>query len=189
MNESLSENASVSPLQDCCAASARTLSDSEWVSFVFDQNHLKLVNYAAGFFRGDHDKAIDAVQETFLRLCKQPRDNVQDHVQAWLFRTCRNLIFDQLRQNQRMNTSDQTFAIADTRLDSDPSNRITREDELHRCSEQISQLPSQQQEVLNLRMTHGMSYKQIAAVTGMTVSNVGVTLHQAIHKLRATLAT
>lgn len=177
-----------SPVDRFCAEPTPA-SHSEWVAKVFDASHQKLINYATSLFSGDRDSAIDAVQETFLRLCKQERSNIESYIEPWLFRTCRNYIFDQLRQSNRMSTSNETTSIADRRVDVDPSARITQNDELQRCCNAIAKLPSTQQEILQLRMTHGMSYKQIAEVTGMTVTHVGVTLHQAIHKLRATLAT
>ncbi len=182
------ERQEASPVDRCCAHVVPE-THADWVAGVFESCHQKLVNYARGLLSGDREAAIDAVQETFLRLCKQNREQVESYVEPWLFRTCRNYIFDQLRQSNRMSTSSDTAMLADRRQDVDPSARITHSDELQRCCNAISSLPSNQQEILQLRMTHGMSYKQIAEVTGMKVTHVGVTLHQAIHKLRATLAT
>ena len=48
----------------------------------------------------------------------------------------------------------------------------------------VASLPDRQQEVLRLKFNGGLSYRQIAEVTGLTVTNVGVTLHTAIGKLR-----
>ena len=163
--------------------------DREWVAEQFDRHHQKLVNYAAGLLGGSRDSAIDAVQETFLRLCKQSRSQIESYVEPWLYRTCRNHIFDQLRQKQRMSPTQQAEIVADQRTDSDPTRRLAHDDELQRCCHVIEKLPAKQRELLDLRLTHGLSYKQIAEVTGMTVTNVGVTLHQTIHKLRAQLAS
>jgi RNA polymerase sigma-70 factor (ECF subfamily) len=174
---------------DCDCIQAQGISDDQWVSNVFDANYQKLTNYATGLLNGDQDAAVDAVQETFLRLCKQPRTTIESYVEPWLYRTCRNFIFDQLRQRNRMSNSSQTESLPDQHQCVDPAARITQDDEIRRCGIAISKLPNAQQEVLQLRMTHGMSYKQIADVTGMTVTNVGVTLHQAIHKLRTALVT
>ena len=54
---------------------------------------------------------------------------------------------------------------------------------------QISQLPDRQQEVLRLKFNAGLSYKEIAAVTGLTSTNVGFILHTAISKLRKRLVS
>lgn len=189
MKNAISQRIPSESVVPCDGDQTHEVSDSQWITVVFDANYQKLTNYATGLLNGDQDAAVDAVQETFLRLCKQPRSAVQSYVEPWLYRTCRNFIFDQLRQRNRMSSTSQTETLPDKRQFVDPSAQITQDDEIRRCGAAISNLPSTQQEVLQLRMTHGMSYKQIADVTGMTVTNVGVTLHQAIHKLRAALVT
>ena len=48
----------------------------------------------------------------------------------------------------------------------------------------VASLPDRQQEILRLKFNGGLPYRQIAEVTGLTVTNVGVILHTAIGKLR-----
>ena len=52
---------------------------------------------------------------------------------------------------------------------------------------QIDRLPPNQQEVLRLKFHGGLSYQEIADVTGHSRSNVGFLLHTAITKLRERL--
>ncbi len=177
-------------LTDASASSTdASESNNDWLAEAFEQHHQKLAQYASTLLGNNSHAVLDAVQETFMRLCKQPHESVADHIQPWLFRTCRNFIFDQFRQKKIMKTLDETANVIDRRGGDDPVAKLQQVDDLQRCCSEISKLPTQQQEILQLRMSHGMSYKQIAAVTGLTVTNVGVTLHTAIHKLRANLAT
>ena len=64
--------------------------------------------------------------------------------------------------------------------------------ELHDTSQavvrMVEHLSDDQQEVIRLRFQHGLSYQQIAEVTGHSVSNVGVLIHTAIKKLRLQMA-
>ena len=53
-----------------------------------------------------------------------------------------------------------------------------------RLLRQLARLPVNQQEVVRLKFQEGMSYKQIAEVTGLSVSNVGYLLHVAVNSLR-----
>lgn len=62
------------------------------------------------------------------------------------------------------------------------------EDKRH-LNDCLTRLSPRQQEVLRLRMAAGLSYGEIAEVTGMTVGNVGFHLHEAIRSLRQKLAT
>ena len=52
----------------------------------------------------------------------------------------------------------------------------------------VEKLSPRQQEVLRLRLQGGLSYREIADVTGLTVSNVGFHLHEAVRNLREILA-
>ena len=68
-----------------------------------------------------------------------------------------------------------------------PEDRASQDEQLLRMRNQMHQLPEQQQELLRLRLHDGLSYKQIAQVTGLTASNVGYLLHQAVTSLRLSM--
>jgi RNA polymerase sigma-70 factor (ECF subfamily) len=48
----------------------------------------------------------------------------------------------------------------------------------------LGTLPPRQQELLQLKFQNDLSYQEIAAVTQLSVSNVGVTIHNALKTLR-----
>lgn len=48
----------------------------------------------------------------------------------------------------------------------------------------LASLPPRQEEIVRLKFQNGFSYKQIAGITGLTVSNVGFILHTAMRTLR-----
>lgn len=60
--------------------------------------------------------------------------------------------------------------------------------ELHETSSQLllllERLPTNQQEVIRLKFQGGLKYREIAEVTGLSVSNVGVLLHTGLKRLR-----
>ena len=49
----------------------------------------------------------------------------------------------------------------------------------------LETLPEAQQEAVYLRFQGGLSYQEIAEVTGKSVSHVGVLLHSAVKAIRA----
>lgn len=69
----------------------------------------------------------------------------------------------------------------------EPANRLARQDEQQQLQQHIDRLPKREQEVLALRLGQGLSYKQIADITDLSVSNVGVLIHQAVTRLRSTM--
>jgi RNA polymerase sigma-70 factor (ECF subfamily) len=54
-------------------------------------------------------------------------------------------------------------------------------------AEKIESLPDNQREVIRLKFQQGLSYKEISAVTGLSVSNVGFLIHTGIKRVRENL--
>lgn len=161
----------------------------EWLKIIFDRYHRPLVSYAAQLLNGYIEAARDCVQDTFLSLCKQPREEVEDHVEAWLFKSCRNRAIDHFRREVSMIVrAEHSVLMKQDRIEVDPSKQFELREEKDRMESQIKLLSEKEQEVLSLRLSHGLSYKQIAEVTGLSTSHVGVTLHQAVMRLRSALA-
>ena len=75
----------------------------EWLRSVLDEFEGPLARYAARL-TGDVDRARDIVQETFLRLCKEPRPKVEGRLAQWLFAVCRSRALDAKRKESRMST-------------------------------------------------------------------------------------
>lgn len=160
--------------------------DCDWIAGLFERTHAALYAYAIA--RGaDPQSALDAVQESFLRLCQQP-PKVSNYATAWLYRTCRNLIVDNARRRTAMPLSPEQLRDTATADGDDPCSTLQTAEEADRCRQAIAGLSDQQQEVLQLRLTHELSYSQIADITGLSVNHVGVTIHQALKKLRTQLA-
>ena len=68
-----------------------------------------------------------------------------------------------------------------------PVHHAEQREESGRIAASIRRLPARQQELLHLKFIEGFSYKQIGAITKLTVSNVGFILHTALKTLRAEL--
>ncbi|HBE69297.1 MAG TPA: sigma-70 family RNA polymerase sigma factor [Planctomycetaceae bacterium] len=160
-----------------------------WIAEVFAARRQTLVNYTSHLLRRDCEEAADVVQDSFVRLCQQPWPEIESKAVAWLYRTCRNRAIDILRREKRMSTAklgDEATQVTDTSA-GDPGHAIDQDEQLGRVREQLASLSRKQQEVLRLRLHDGLSYKQIAEVTGLTVSNVGYQIHDAIIRLRRKL--
>jgi RNA polymerase sigma-70 factor (ECF subfamily) len=154
-----------------------------WIEAALASHEERLLRYARRLLGGDLEEARDVVQDCFLRLCRQQPDDVAHRLTEWLFTVCRNRCIDRLRQEGRMQTLDQPHIPAA------PNPEPVGSDEVARLRAAIGQLKPRQQELLRLKFEEGLSYKDIAGVTGLTVTNVGFILHTAIAGLRAQLAT
>jgi RNA polymerase sigma-70 factor (ECF subfamily) len=142
----------------------------------------RLVRYAMRI-TGNLERGRDVVQETFLRLCREPAVAKSDGLPQWLFTVCRRLSIDVRRKETRMSTQLESTAVCDVQA-RPASASMEQNDERERLLHLLEALPGNQQEVVRLKFQEGMSYKQIAAITGLSVTNVGYLLHTAVKALR-----
>jgi len=162
----------------------------QWVISAIEEHEGSLLRYANHFVH-DLETARDVVQDTFLQLCRNPKEELRPRLAQWLFTVCRNRAIDVCRKERRMKlaTENQLTDQLDGQSDEsvDPVARMEKSETATGLLKQIARLPDRQQEVLRLKFNAGLSYKEIAEVTGLTSTNVGFILHTAISKLRQRL--
>lgn len=164
-----------------------------WIQCAIEAHEGSLLRYAQHFVH-DLETARDVVQDTFLQLCRQNNEELRHRVAQWLFTVCRNRAIDVCRKERRMKLAPENQLADQLAEKSDvtmmhPSAAMERSEAADGLLVQISQLPDRQQEVLRLKFNAGLSYKEIADVTGLTSTNVGFILHTAISKLRTRLVS
>ncbi len=145
-----------------------------------------LIAYATSLLR-DSDLARDAVQETFIRLCRQDIAKVTDNLKSWLFTVCRNRCLDMLRKDKRAQPLDdmQWEKIVETGLQ--PDEHAQQQERFSRLMATLKRLPANQSEVILLKFQHDLSYQQIQQITGLTTGNIGFLIHTGLNRLRAIL--
>ncbi len=156
----------------------------DWAREVIELHQSSLIRYATSILK-DGERAKDVVQETFIKLCRSDRSQVEEHLVPWLFRVTRNQALDVLRKEKRMSRYEQpevVESLADVSVDT-IRDREKRE-AIDTLLQLVRALPGKQREVVLLKFQQDLSYKEISEVTGMTVSNVGYVLHHALKKLK-----
>jgi RNA polymerase sigma-70 factor (ECF subfamily) len=159
---------------------------NEWLRSVVANYEGPLVRYAARI-TGDVHRARDVVQDTFLRLCEQDRHALDGHLAEWLYTVCRRRALDVQRKEHRMR------ATLPEELDGcatgqQPRDAVECQESHDAVRAAIARLPDNQQEVMRLKFQSGLSYREIAGVTGLSVSNVGYLLHVALKTVREQLS-
>lgn len=81
---------------------------------------------------------------------------------------------------------DLTMTAIESR-EADPQVAIVDQEQKTALQSNIGNLPTLEKEVVLLRLAQGLSYKQIAEVMDLSVSHVGVLLHQALGRLRTSM--
>jgi RNA polymerase sigma factor (sigma-70 family) len=159
-------------------------SDREWVEAAVAEHQGGLLRFASTLVGAA--AAFDVVQDSFLELCTADRSQVEGHLAAWLFTVCRNRAISVRRKTARLRPEEE--AGVDVAAESEPGRSIERKDEARLVVAAMEGLTERDREVVALRFAADLSYKEIAEVTGLTVSHVGVILHQAIKSVRAEVA-
>jgi len=160
----------------------------DWLEYTLDQYEGPLLRYAHKL-TGALEAAKDVVQETFLRLCAQPPEKLQQlssqsQVKAWLFKVCRNRIFEIYRKENRMQPLSDAQVESQTSIEDNPSLIIERKQEAHQAIQILYTLPENQREVLFLKFQNDLSYKEISEITNLSISHVGVLIHKGLKAIR-----
>ena len=163
------------------------VADAQWIQQALDEFEAPLVRYARSLL-GDVELAREVVQETFLRLCRQKKSKVADHLAQWLFTVCRNRALEVRRKENRMQPLKEARAETLTSPIAGPDRRTEAREALTHLDRAMAELSNNEQEVIRLKFQHGLSYKEISAVTRLSVSNVGFILHTGLKKVRSELA-
>jgi RNA polymerase sigma-70 factor (ECF subfamily) len=129
---------------------------------------------------GSDETARDLVQETFLRVARNPA-NVGEaaSLKAYVFGIARHLSLSTWRQCREETLSEEELHQVPA-AESDPRIRV--------ACEVIASLPGLQREILEMRLLQGLTYKEIADVLRIPVGTVRSRLHHAVEALRTSLS-
>lgn len=139
------------------------------------------------YVTGDKDQANDVFQEVFIKAYKALHTiREADKAANWLFRIARNECLNSLKVSQR-NTKRKVDI--DTTIDSEEMSTSAKgyTDEFEILRWALDQISKEQREALLLAEFEGFSLKEIAEMTGATLSNVKVRIHRAKQKLQKIL--
>lgn len=151
---------------------------------LFEQYRMKAFHYALQTV-GNREDAMDVTQEAFLRLHRHwgRRDSGRPFA-PWMYSVVRNLAIDLLRKRAVRKESG-LEGLTPMPHDSASPERAASQGELStHLWREIRNLTDVQREVLLLRDWHGLSYKEIAEITGTSVTTVNSRLHDARTRLR-----
>lgn len=124
----------------------------------------------------------EVVQESFLKLWKQQYPGDFEHYpKAWLYRVCRNHAIDILRKDQKISNEENVEEILSTPCLSESLMQASQ------IMQEIRKLEPLEQEVLVLKFNDDLTYKEIAELTGLSVSHVGVKIHHGLQKIKEVL--
>lgn len=153
--------------------------------------HLDAAYNLARWLTRNQQDAEDVVQEAYLRAFRFFPRFRGDDARAWLMKIVRNTCYTWLHANRPLQNAtefDENLFPPDSR-DLNPEELAHQNDRGNLVRKALEKLPRNFREVLILREIEGMSYKEIADVTGMPAGTVMSTLSRARGRLRQALKT
>jgi len=146
-------------------------------------------NLARWLTRNDHD-AEDMVQEAYLRGFKSFGGFHGTDGRGWLLTIVRNTCYTWLRRNraEQLSTPFDEEIHREVVASPNPEELLLKNADRQHLQDALEQLPVEYREALVLRELEGLSYKEIADVSGVPVGTVMSRLARARDRLKAKIS-
>src|SRR5580693_6067274 len=147
-------------------------------------------NLARWLLRNDQD-AQDVAQEAYLRAFRFFPGFRGGNARAWLLKIVRNTCYTWLHANRPLQDAaefDENLFRPDS-CAPNPEEAMLQNDSSTLVRKAMEKLPPNYREVMILRELEGMSYREIAAITGLPAGTVMSSLSRARGRLRQILAS
>src|SRR6476620_12566810 len=132
----------------------------------------------------DHDTSLDLVQDAFVRAFERLEDCRDGaNYRSWLFRICRNLCLDELRNVRRLSVPMTHLENADDL----ESPHVVGDETTLTLRAALDRLPNALREAFLLKHDAGYTYEEVAEITEASPSAVKMRVHRAREALRAFL--
>lgn len=154
---------------------------------LYENFFLRIYNYARYHCQNEQE-AEDLTSAIFEKLYKKFDSYNSDKasLEVWVFVIARSVTVDFFRWRKFRSifsfTSEQEETL--TSAQDNPAAKLEQDDKEKRLQESLQILSQQEREILNLHYYQHLKQTEIATITGLTQSNVGVILHRAVKKIK-----
>jgi RNA polymerase sigma factor (sigma-70 family) len=146
----------------------------------------------------DWTDRADLAQEVWIRVYRNiKRLQEPEKFRGWLSRIATNLFYDELRKRKRVSTPlslDAPLNVADGEMDWEiaadgpsPDDQLATQEFYEQLREAIADLPEAFRTTIVLREIEGMSYEEIAELTGVSLGTVKSRIARARQRLQSQL--
>ena len=145
-----------------------------------------LARFAANL--GARDEVEELVQDTFVRAFGSLEAfRGESSLRTWLFTIERRLFLDR-RRSERRRRDQAPLDEGDAVTEYDALDGVVAAETARRVRDAVQTLTPTQREVFTLRVTEGLSYKEIAEIAGSTEGAARVHYHNAMRAVKEFLS-
>jgi RNA polymerase sigma-70 factor (ECF subfamily) len=168
--------------------------DNRSIELLILRHKSKVYSYISLYIRS-RDLADDIFQDTFMKVVQSIRaGRYQDDGRflSWVMRIAHNLIIDHFRREKQLglvlNDDYESDLFNSKRFaDDNVEDVMVRRQVLRDVRRLISELPEDQREVVIMRHYAGMSFKEIADMTGVSINTALGRMRYALINMRKTM--
>lgn len=138
----------------------------------------------------NRETAWDLTQECFFKTWQHITNDKKaiTNQKAFLYTVARNLVIDHWRAKAKHATVDIEAASYVIDDGNDVHREAVLQDEARYLLRLLKNLPEESRDILTLRYTDGLSFEEIASITGKNNIAIRVHTHRALKKLKALAA-
>ena len=155
---------------------------------LYDRYFNKVYNYVR-YHVGPAAEADDVTGRIFEAALRgfETYDAARAPVQAWLFTIARNAVIDWARARNRRSEVSLEDAAEQAGAEPRAEEVVERKEEARMLLEAVAALDERSRDIIALKFSSGMTNRDIALLTGLGESNVGILLYRAVKKMQAVL--
>jgi RNA polymerase sigma-70 factor, ECF subfamily len=167
--------------------------DPQALSTLYDR-YARIVYAIADRSLRSPEESEEIVLDVFAQVWRiaDRYDPAKSRVDTWLFMLTRSRVLDRLRQLQRRTpASGQMLDVNEIQTPAsgvDPVEAAVLSERREQVTTVLRQLPKEQQLVLELAYYQGLTHREIAAHTGLSLGTIKTRIRLGLNKLRSALA-
>lgn len=179
------------PVSDQALIQAYREGDERSITMLIERHRKKIYNYILLLVK-DRDIANDIFQEVFIKVIHSLREGKyadSGKFLSWVLRISHNMVIDHFRQRKQVNTvsadnEDYNVLNDKTLVDSNVEEKLIAEQVEVDVRKLVDHLPVEQKEVVIMRHYLGLSFKEIAEQTGVSINTALGRMRYALINLR-----
>ena len=168
-----------------------SVGEEDAISEIIDRYKKRVFDYIRNMVKSEA-LADDIFQETFIKIVKSLNENryvESGKLLSWMLRIAHNQVIDHFRKNKSeakvsYDNGDVNILNNKNLVDSNVEDRIIEKQQHQTIRRLVERLSAEQKEVVILRHYHGLSFKEIAEKTGVSINTSLGRMRYALINLR-----